>query len=601
MGAPDGPAVRSLTLRQTLSFLRPVAGRLSVTTLLGGGAAGSGVALLATSAWLISRAAQRPSVVDLGIAIVGVRFFAISRGLLRYSERVFGHDTALRVLADLRVRVYERLEALAPTGLPAFRRGDLLARLVQDVDAVQDLMLRVVVPYAVAILVAVPTAAVVWYVLPPAGLILSAGLLGGIFLVPVWSRALAHRREARLAVARGELSARVVDVLEGAADLVAFGALDEHLSRVTDVDADITRTSTATAQTAGIGSALITSLSGLVVWGILAVGVTAVHESRLQGPLLAVVVLTPLALFETVTGLPAAAQNLVRARRSAARVREVIDTAPPVSDPVAPHSLVPSLPTLRIRGLRARYGNRAEWALDGVDLDLPPGRRIGIVGASGAGKSSLAAVLLRFLPYEGGTVSLEGVELSELAGEDVRRVVGLAAQDTHVFDTTIRENLMLAKRGATEAEIRAVLARTRLLDWVKELPDGLDTEVGQHGARMSGGQRQRLGVARALLAQFPVLILDEPAEHLDTATADAITADLLDVTQGQSTLLISHRLRGMEELDEIVVLDAGMVIERGTHAELIHKNGTYARQWHRERAVEAAGLGFLGGAQTTAP
>jgi thiol reductant ABC exporter CydC subunit len=586
MGAPDVPAVRSFPLRQALGFLGPVAGRLTVTTLLGAGAAGSGVALLATSAWLISRAAQRPSVVDLGIAIAGVRFFAVSRGLLRYSERVFGHDTALRVLADLRVRVYERLEALAPTGLPAFRRGDLLARLVQDVDAVQDLMLRVVVPYAVAISVAVPTAAVIWYVLPPAGLILSAGLLGGIFLVPVWSRALAHRREARLAVARGELSARVVDVLEGAADLVAFGALDEHLSRVSDVDGDITRTSTATARTAGIGSALITSLSGLVVWGILVMGVTAVHGGRLQGPLLAVVVLTPLALFETVTGLPAAAQNLVRARRSAARVRDVIDTPPPVTDPAAPHSLVPSLPSLQIRGLRARYGNRTDRALDGVDLDLPPGRRIGIVGASGAGKSTLAAVLLRFLPYE-GTVSLQGVGLNALAGEDVRRVVGLAAQDSHVFDTTIRENLILAKRDATRAEIRAVLVRARLLDWVKELPDGLDTEVGQHGARMSGGQRQRLGVARALLAQFPVLILDEPGEHLDTATADAITADLLEATQGQSTLLISHRLKGMEELDEVVVLDAGRVIEHGTHAQLLNANASYARQWHRERAVES--------------
>jgi ABC-type multidrug transport system fused ATPase/permease subunit len=196
-------------------------------------------------------------------------------------------------------------------------------------------------------------------------------------------------------------------------------------------------------------------------------------------------------------------------------------------------------------------------------------------------------VLLRFLPYESGTVSLQGVELNAVAGEDVRRVVGLAAQDSHVFDTTIRENLMLAKRDATEAEIRAALVRARLLEWVEELPAGLDTEVGQHGARMSGGQRQRLGIARALLARFPVLILDEPGEHLDTATADAITADLLDVTQGQSTLLISHRLAGMDELDEVVVLSAGRVVERGTHAELVDLNGAYAREWRRERRAEA--------------
>jgi thiol reductant ABC exporter CydC subunit len=587
MGDREIQTAGPLSLRRTLGFLRPAAGRLTITTLLGAGAAGSGVALLATSAWLISRAAQHPSVVDLGIAIIGVRFFAISRGLLRYSERVFGHDAVLRILADLRVRVYERLETLAPTGLPAFRRGDLLARLVQDVDAVQDLMLRVVLPYAVAISVAVPTVVLIWYVLPPAGLILLAGLVVGIFVVPLGSRALAHRREARLAVARGELSARVVDVLEGAADLVAFGALEEHLGRVSQADAEITRTSSATAQTAGIGSALITSLSGLVVWGILLVGVGAVHGGRVQGPLLAVLALTPLALFETVTGLPLAAQHLVRARQSADRICQVMDTPPPVTDPATPASLNPSdPPALRIRGLRARYGTRSGWALDGIDLDLPPGQRIGIVGASGAGKSTLAAVLLRFLPYESGTVSLHGVELSAVAGEVVRQVVGLAAQDSHVFDTTIRENLMMAKRDATDAEIRAAVVRSRLDGWVEELPEGLETEVGQHGARISGGQRQRLGIARALLADFPLLILDEPGEHLDTVTADAITADLLDVTQGQSTLLISHRLAGMEDLDEVVVLDAGRVIERGTHAQLLDLDGAYARQWHRERLAD---------------
>jgi thiol reductant ABC exporter CydC subunit len=583
MGKSDPPP-----LRRTLGILRPAAGRLTITTLLGAGAAGSGVALLATSAWLISRAAQHPSVVDLGLAIVGVRFFAISRALLRYCERLFGHDTALRVLADLRVRVYERLEALAPAGLPAFRRGDLLARLVQDVDAVQDLALRVISPYAIATTVALPTIALFWYLLPPAGLLLAAALVGGIFVVPRWSRALARRREARLAAARGELSSSVVDLLEGAADLVAFGAVEEQLSRVAAADAEITRISTSTARTSGIGSALVTLLGGLTVWGVLVVGVPAVHAGRLQGPLLAVIVLTPLALFETVTGLPAAAQCLARVRQSAGRVFEVIDAVPAVTDPDIPRALDPAPHALRIRGLRARYETRAEWALDGIDLDLAPGRRIGVIGPSGAGKSTLAGVLLRFLPYESGSITLDGIELCALAGEDIRRVVGLAAQDSHIFDTTIRENLMLAKRDATEAEVRAALERARLLEWVGELPDGLDTEVGEHGARMSGGQRQRLAVARALLADFPVLILDEPGEHLDAASADALTADLLDVTRGRSTLVITHRLTGMETLDEVIVLDAGKVIERGTHAQLLDSNGAYASQWHTERGLDAA-------------
>ncbi len=224
---------------------------------------------------------------------------------------------------------------------------------------------------------------------------------------------------------------------------------------------------------------------------------------------------------------------------------------------------------MEIRGLKARYGPDEPWALDGVDLDLTPGRRVGIVGASGAGKSTLAAVLLRFLPYEAGTVILNGVDLTAFAADDVRRVVGLADQDPHLFDSTLRENLRLARPEATDDELLASLERARLVEWVRQLPRGLDTEVGPHGAHLSGGERQRLAIARALLADFPVLIIDEPGEHLDTATADALTADLLEVTRDRTTLMITHRLAGLGAMDEILVLSAGRVVERGTHAQLI--------------------------------
>jgi thiol reductant ABC exporter CydC subunit len=578
---------RRPTLRRTIALVRPAAGRLTLSVFLGAGAAVSAVALIATSAWLICRAAEHPSVVDLGIAIIGVRFFAIARGLFRYSERLVGHDAILRVMADLRVRVYQRLEQLAPAGLPIFRRGDLLARLVEDVDSVQDLMLRVLSPYSVAIVTAVPTAVVSWVLLPPAGMLLTAALIGGIVVVPLLSRTMARRREARLADARAELSTSVVELLEGAAELVAFGAMEPQMSRVSAADEEMTRISTATAHTAGVGSALVTLLCGLTVWATLLVGVPAVHNGRLQGPLLAVIALVPLALFEVVTGLPSAAQCMARVRRSTARVFDVLDTAPPVTDPARLRELGPAPHTLRVRGLRVRYPDRREWALDGIDLDLAPGQRVGLVGASGAGKSTLAGVLLRFLPYEDGSVTLDGVELAALRGDDVRRVVGLAAQDSHVFNTTIRENLLLARRDATDDAINGALDRARLLDWVKQLPDGIDTQVGEAGARMSGGQRQRLTVARVLLAQFPMVILDEPGEHLDVATADALTADLLEMTQGQATLMISHRMIGLEDLDEVIVLDAGRVIERGTHAQLMDMDGTYARQWRREWRVEA--------------
>jgi thiol reductant ABC exporter CydC subunit len=578
--SPD--EAKEAPLGRTLALARPARRRLVTTTLLSAGTAGCGIALLATSAWLISRAAQRPSVVALGVAIIGVRFFAVSRGLCRYGERLVGHDAALRLLVDLRVRVYERLEALAPTGLPAFRRGDLLARVVEDVDALQDLLLRVIPPYGVALLVSVPTVGLVWYLLPSAGWLLAATLAVAAAFVPWYTRYLARRGERRLAAVRGEVGNHVVDLLDGAADLLAFGALDTQLARVKAADAELSRIARAGARTAGVGSGLITLLTGLAVWGILLVGVPAVHGGRLHGPFLAVIALIPLAAFDLVTPLPIAAQHLERVRQSAARLFGVMDAAPAVAEsgPLAP--LPPPPYRLRLSGVRARYGPDRPWVLNGIDLDLPAGSRVAIVGPSGAGKSTLAAVLLRFLPYE-GCVTVNGVDLTALAGDDVRRVVGLAAQETHIFNTTLRENLLLARRDAGEADVLVALERARLLDWVGELPAGLDTEVGEHGTRLSGGQRQRVGIARTWLAGFPVLILDEPGEHLDTATADALMADLVEVTDGRTTVFITHRLAGLEAMDEIIVLDHGKVVERGRHADLRGADGPYARLWQRER------------------
>jgi thiol reductant ABC exporter CydC subunit len=569
-------------LWRTLQLVRPISGPLGQTTFLSAASAGSGVALLATSAWLISRAAQHPSVVVLGIAIVGVQFFSLSRALFRYKERLVGHDAALRTLADLRGRVYERLEVLAPGGLPAFRRGDLLARLVGDVDSVQDLMLRVLPPFGVVLVVGIPTVAFIWYFLPAAAVVLVLAVLAGALLVPWVTLGLARRRESRQAAARGELSMHVVDLLEGAPELVAFGATEAQLARVSTADTELTRIASASARTAGVGSGLITLFTGLAVWGILLVSVPAVHSGRLQGPLLAVVALIPLAAFEMVTVLPGAAQWLARVRQSAARIYEVFDARPVVVDPGAPAALPVGPHGIRVRGLRARHGPSEVLALDGVDLDLSPGRRVGVVGPSGAGKSTLAAVLLRFLPYESGTVVLDGVELTALAGEDVRKVVGLAGEDTHIFQTSVRENLLLARRTATEGALCDALERVKLLDWVEGLPAGLSTKVGEHGAGMSGGQRQRLGLARAVVAGFPILVLDEPGEHLDIATADALAADLVELTQGQTTVMITHRLAGLKAMDEIIVLDAGRVVERGTHDQLVAANGLYARQWQRE-------------------
>jgi thiol reductant ABC exporter CydC subunit len=573
---PQAPLLR------TLAIARPAAGRLALATLLGAGAVAAAIGLIATSAWLISRSAQHPQESAVAVAIVGVQFFALARGLCRYGERLVGHDAAFRVVSQLRVSLYTRLERLAPLGLPAFRSGDLLARLVHDVDALQDLLLRVAPPFAIALGVGAATVALAWSMLPGAGEILLAALVIAATLVPWLTGRLAARGEGRQARARAELTANVVDLIEGAPELVVNGGAQEQLRRTLAADSLLTRIAGASARTAGIGQGLTSLCCGLAMWGALLVGVAAVHAGRLDGVLLAGLALIPLVSFELVTGLPAATQTLQRVRHCAARVFEVMDAPAPVSEPAHPLALPPPPHALRVRGLHFTYPGAVRPALEGIDLDLSPGWRVAVVGASGAGKSTLVGVLLRFLPYDSGSVTLDGVELSDLDGDASRTVVGLVSQDAHVFDSTLEQNLRLARREASTDDLHAALAAVRLLDWTEQLPEGLSTEVGERGARMSGGQRQRLAIARALLADFPLIVLDEPGEHLDTQTADAIVADLLALTRETGALLITHRLTGLREVDEVLVLDRGRVIERGAHAELLARGGRYADLWRRE-------------------
>ncbi|WP_053800122.1 thiol reductant ABC exporter subunit CydD [Streptomyces rimosus] len=605
--APDEEPDAVLGTRgSALTRLRGLArarwGRLGLALLLGSLALGSAVGLMATSGWLISRAAQHPPVLYLMVAVTATRAFGIGRAVFRYAERLVAHDAVFRMLADVRVAVFRRLERLAPAGLRERSRGDLLSRLVADVDAVQDYFLRWLLPVGAAVVVGLGSVGFTAWLLPEAGAVLAAGLLLAGAGVPALSAVLARRAERQLSPARGVLSAHVVDLLTGTAELTVAGALGSRIDRTRRADRDLTRIASRSAAAAGAGGGLSALLCGLTVAAAAVVGVQAVHAGRLTGVCLAVVVLVPLAAFEAVAGLPLAVQYRQRTRRAAERVFEVLDAPEPVGEPAgATAADVPETPfPLVVTDLTARYPGQRKPALDGVGFTLTAGRRLAVVGPSGCGKTTLAQVLLRFLDRESGTYTLSGVDAAAADGDDVRRRVGLCAQDAHIFDSSIRENLRLARTGADEDELWAALAQARLDGWARSLPDGLDTMVGEHGARLSGGQRQRLALARALLADFPVLVLDEPAEHLDLATADALTADLLAATEGRTTVLITHRLEGLAAVDEVLVLDEGRPVQRGTYAELAAADGPFRRMLERERAVDArsadAAEGRLAGA-----
>ncbi|HEV7627489.1 MAG TPA: thiol reductant ABC exporter subunit CydD, partial [Streptomyces sp.] len=587
--------------RHPLSAGRTARPRLAAALLLGSLALLSAVGLMATSGWLISRASQHPPILYLMVAVTTTRAFGIGRAVFRYAERLVSHDAVLRVLADVRVRVYARLERLAPAALRRTRRGDLLTRLVTDVDALQDHFLRWLLPAGVAITVGLAAVAFTGALLPAAGAALAIGLLAAGVAVPALTGALSRRTERQLAPSRAILTTRVVDLLTGTEELTVAGALPARKEAARAADASLTRLAARSAVATALGSGLAALACGITLTAAAWAGTWAVHTGRLEGVWLAAVVLTPLAAFEAVNGMPLAVQYRQRTRRSAQRVQDVLDSPEPVREPAVPRSAPASPFPVSVRALTARYPDRKTAGDDDqdsgrdqlpaplmdFDLDLTPGHRVAVVGESGSGKTTLARTLLRFLDADSGSYTLGGVPAVDLHSDSVRRCVGLCAQDAHIFDSSLRENLRLARRDATDTDLRHALARARLGSWVDTLPHGLDTLVGEHGARLSGGQRQRLALARALLADFPVLVLDEPAEHLDLPTADALTADLLAVTEGRTTILITHRLQGLDAVDEVIVLDRGRTAQRGTYRELAAADGLFSRMLARE--AEAAG------------
>ncbi|MCM4084657.1 thiol reductant ABC exporter subunit CydC [Paractinoplanes hotanensis] len=531
----------------------PAAGGLVLAVLAGTGAAGAAVGLMAVSAWLISRAALHPPVLHLMVAIVAVRAFGLSRGVLRYAERLAGHDAALRVLGRLRARVFARLAELAPAGLAGYRHADLAQRLAADVDAVLDMLTRVLLPYAVAALVGLGSVLLVGAYSPAAGVALAGGLLLVGAVVPVLQSRAARLADGHRAPLRAELAAGAVDLVHGLPDLLAYGAAGSRLAGLAESDAKLRRAELRSSALAGVSAAVTALATGICLLVGLAAGAVAVRSGALSGELLAVVVLTPLAVFETAAVLPAAAQQFAAARASLRRLADVLSTPAPVTAPPAPVDVPDGPHTLRLEAVDAAW-TPGRTVLHGVDLEVRPGARVALVGPSGSGKSTVAALLVRFLDPTAGRVTLDGIDLRRLAPERVRQIVGYLPEDAYLFDTTIAANLRVAQPDATDEQLRGVLAQARLLDWIDTLPDGLETLIGEHGRELSGGQRRRLALARALLADFRLLILDEPTEHLDDRSATALLDDLLVAAADRTVLIITHRTDIAARVDEVVDL-----------------------------------------------
>lgn len=560
--------------------------RVALAILTGSAGLGSAVGLAAVSAWLIARASQMPPVMFLTVATVAVRALGVSRGVLRYLERLASHDVALRGMATLRERLYARLADADPRTLLSLRRGDLLARVGADVDAVGDVVVRGFLPIAVAAVVSAGSAVLVGVFLPAAGLALAACLVVAGVVGPWWATRAARTAEVRSIQARADLSAGVVTVLDGAGELAVAGRLPAALGAVRDADARLASATDAAARPASLAAASQPLATGLAVLAALAFGIPATTAGALAPVELAVVVLTPLAAFEAVGLVPMAAVSLLRSREAARRVLELLDSpaaaAPAGASDAADdgEAAEDTAGGLLARGLTCGWPGRDPVVVD-LDLAVGPGRSVAVVGPSGVGKTTLLVTLAGLLPPVAGTVRAGGLDPAALDRAEAARLVAFLAEDAHVFDTTVLENLRVARGDVTPDEATATLAAVGLRDWLDGLPQGLDTVLGADAARVSGGERRRLLLARALLSPARVLLLDEPTEHVD-AGADELLAALLDGTLagGRGVVVVTHRPGGLEAADEVILLDeTGTVRARGRHETLAASGAYRAEEW----------------------
>lgn len=552
--------------------------------LLGALAVGSNVFLLGLSAYLISAAALHPSITELSTAIVGVRFFGISRAILRYLERYVSHDVTFRLLEYLRVWFYRRLEPLAPAALSSERSGELLSAIVGDVETLRDFYLRAIAPPVIAFLVLAGICSFLISFSPwMAGAVIGAFFTVG-FLLPWVLRTFRQRSGKQLVALRARQKGELVDTLNGMAEVVAYRQQDRQAARLSAIDIQLKVCESRKAFWNGAAEGLgLLVMNGAVFW-ILWMGISLVGKGQMEGVYLAVVVLAAQSSFEAVLPLPLAVHYLSEGKAAAKRLFAIADRKPAVLEPLQPVS-VPEEFSLEFEKLNFRYQPEGTLVLEDISLSLPAGSKVALVGPSGAGKSTLVQVLLRFWEYEEGSVRLGGRELRQIPGEEVRCCFSVVSQKTHIFNASIRDNILLARPAASQAEVEWAAEQAGLSQYIASLPEGLDSMAGNNGQAMSGGQRQRIAIARAVLKNAPILILDEPTAGLDAVTERTVMETLYRLMEGKTVLWITHRLIGLENMDDIWVMSKGKIAEQGSFRQLLKERGLFARMWQLQRDV----------------
>ncbi len=581
---PHNP--KTSTFRRLLAFLNGSWNWVALSVLLGVVTIGANIGLMGTSAYLISAAALHPSIADLQVAIVGVRFFGIARGVFRYIERLASHTVTFRLLSKLRVWFYSALEPLAPARLMTYRSGDLLSRIVGDVNTLENFYVRVVSPPLVALVITLGMSLILAAFDPRLGWALMGFLLFLGVLVPLAAQVVSKKPGRELVICRADLQSRLVDDIQGMAEVVAFGRQPDKAAQLHFTGVIYRAAQSRMALISGLNNGLSVLLANLGMWVILVLAISLVSTGQIPGVALAAIALAALASFEAVTPLPIAAQMLGISLESAKRLFEIVDAKPAVIDQtVSRQAAGLDIDKIKFENLSFSYGESDSAALDAVGFSLDAGKSLAIVGPSGAGKSTILHLLQRFWDFEAGAITISSQSIKDFAQDDVRRLFAVVSQNSFFFNATIRQNLLLANPAATQGQIESAAQQAQIHDFIAGLPAGYETWIGEMGARLSGGERQRLAIARALLKDAPILLLDEPTANLDPLTERAVLETLWDLMKRRTTLMITHRLVGLDHFDEVLVLDQGRIVERGSHADLLKQDGLYRRLWDLQNRI----------------
>ena len=571
------------TALRLLEIMKPAWRKMCVGLLFSCLTIGSNIGLLATSGYLISSAALHPSITELSIAIVGVRFFGISRAVFRYLERYLSHDATFSLLGAVRVWFYTKLERLAPAGLLTWRSGDLFSTIIGDVETLKEFYLRVLAPPIVAVILLIATCFfLAQYDISFVYLLSIAFLVAG-FVLPVALQIIQKNSAQELVCTRGELRAQLIDSMTGIVELAAFDQRKGQAQTVDKLNEILLALQRRVAKTSGLVEALSLFIVNVTIWLALYLAIPLVESGELSGVLLAVIVLTVHSSFEAVLPLPLAVHYLGESIAAGKRLFTIIDKGPAILE----NQGITHIPgtNIEVENLCFTYQPQKPFVLKDISFTLKEGDKLAIVGPSGAGKSTLLQLFLRFWDYQHGSIKIGGKELKSYNVQKLRDMIGVVSQQTYLFNASIRDNILLARPDASEQDFKQAIKNAELEIFMKELPEGENTQVGQNGYALSGGQRQRIAIARALLKNAPLLILDEPTVGLDAQTEQLIMKTIERLMAGRSTILITHRLTGLETMDQIIVIESGSIVEKGNYAKLLGDKRLFYQLWKLQHDV----------------